>query len=221
MKLLTNTLKILAPYDCLSCGDEGKIICNTCIVDLCDAIPSRCYRCKKLTNEFSTCSNCKRLSRLKNVWVCSNYSGIVEKLLKTMKFKSNREACGVIAEIMSETIPILPGDTIVVPIPTATSRIRQRGFDHTKLISRKLANITELPYSNILARIGQTRQVGSNKQDRQKQLVNALIVSGDVGGKNILLVDDMITTGSTIENAALVLKQSGAKNVYAIAFAQK
>lgn len=126
------------------------------------------------------------------------------------------------AGFMQETLPYLD-DALIVPIPTATIRLRRRGYDHTRLLARQLSRLLGLPYATALARLGQSRQVGTKRTERISQLAGAFYVknAGLIKGAHILLVDDVVTTGATLEEAARTLKRAGAKTVDAAVFAQK
>ena len=106
--------------------------------------------------------------------------------------------------------------------PTATSRVRQRGYDQAKLLARALARQAGLPYLDCLARVGQTHQVGATREQRLRQLQAAFRVRrpNAVRSAYLLLVDDVSTTGATLELAATILKSAGARRVDAIVFAQ-
>ncbi len=220
MKALEKIFDLVAPYECLVCQGEGQVLCEKCAADNIQPIPSRCYRCKKLTSDFAVCPSCRTYSKLNNVWVRSEYVGVTKELVHEMKYKSNRQAAKLIAELLREMLPILQ-DLTVVNIPTATGRVRQRGYDHTKVMANELARLCSLPHQNAMARTGQTRQVGSNRETRLNQLEDSFIVKKQVEGQKILLVDDITTTGATLESAATELRKLGAQKVYAVAFAQK
>ncbi|MCA9324597.1 ComF family protein [Candidatus Saccharibacteria bacterium] len=115
-----------------------------------------------------------------------------------------------------------PEDAVVIHVPTATSRVRQRGFDQASLLARRLARSTPLTHIGALARRGQERQVGSGRKERFEHLLSAFWVQRPelVAGKHIILIDDVITTGATLEAAASVLRKAGAKRVDAVVFAQ-
>lgn len=112
---------------------------------------------------------------------------------------------------------------LIVPIPTATQRIRQRSFDHAKLLSRQLARNLKLETANALRRIGQSRQLGSRRSDRLVQTKDNYVVKDPrrIQGRNILLVDDVVTTGATLQAASQALKSAGAKSVDALVFAKR
>jgi ComF family protein len=111
-------------------------------------------------------------------------------------------------------------DTLVVPVPTATGRVRRRGYDQARLLARDLSRRTGLPRIDCLARSGQTHQVGAGRERRLEQLRQAFRVrrAGAVCGRRILLVDDVVTTGASLESSARALLAAGAGRVEAITF---
>jgi ComF family protein len=111
---------------------------------------------------------------------------------------------------------------LIVPVPTATSRIRQRGYDQAKLLAKAISKQSRLTYLDCLARSGQTHQHGTSRHTRLGQLENAFRVKHprSVQNAHIILVDDVVTTGATLEAAAKVLKQAGGKQIEALAFAR-
>jgi ComF family protein len=113
-------------------------------------------------------------------------------------------------------------DMMLVHVPTAAVRVRQRGYDQAELLTRELSRLTGLPQRYLLARSGSSRQVGASRAERVLHLSDAFRVRRPelVAGKRILLVDDVLTTGATIEAAARTLKKAGAARVDAIVFAQ-
>lgn len=216
-------MAVVAPHICLVCGQEGSLLCNYCRVDALSPVPSRCYRCHVQTEDFSTCPKCRRSSKISNAWVRTQYDSLPKQLIHKLKFERAQETASVIAELMAEALPYIPKHTIVTYVPTATSRRRQRGYDQAELIARELAGRTGLSFQTCLARLGQSRQVGANRRVRQYQLSEAFrpLRGHQFNGAAILIVDDILTTGSTLEAAASALRKAGAKKLYATTFAQK
>lgn len=134
-----------------------------------------------------------------------------------------RAAAEPIANLMDEVLPWLEPEVLVVPVPTATIRRRYRGYDHTELIAQELAKMRGLQQASVLLRVGQTRQVGAKRLERLSQLKESFMPRNPtiIKGAHILLVDDIVTSGGTLESAARVLKKAGARRVDAVAFAQK
>jgi ComF family protein len=109
----------------------------------------------------------------------------------------------------------LPKETIVVPIPTALSHIRQRGYDHSQLIAKEFAKLRGLKIATPLFRAKDFRQVGVDRKIRFEQAQKTMIIKNgsEIKGKHILLVDDVCTTGATLFTAADLIKKAGASSI--------
>ncbi len=222
MNLLDRIISYVAPYNCVACQVEGYLLCSGCEGALRPSFPERCYRCNKLSEQNKTCKNCRRTSKLTHVWVRSEYKGIAKELVHQLKFGRAPSVADLIGTHMANMLQGNHGDTIIMPVPTATTRRRQRGYDQSVLISRRIARITGLPMYQYIIRLGQTRQVGSRKTDRMKQLQDAYRVThlNQIRGKHIIIVDDVLTTGATLESVAKILRGAGASRVDALVFAR-
>ena len=211
----------IAPYDCLGCGTEGQLLCLACTSRLV-SVPERCYRCRKLSPEFLTCLVCCESSHLRRVKVATAYAGSAKDLIWKLKLSGAQAAARIMAHRLAALAESAHPAAIIVPVPTATSRQRQRGYDQAKLLARELARQTRLPYLDCLARSGQAHQHGASRRDRLTQLAAAFRVkrSRAVCGNRIILVDDVITTGATLETAAASLLAAGAATIEAAVFAQ-
>lgn len=219
----------LAPPTCISCGKEGSSICRKCAAGRITPFGERCWRCNRLSTGSITCHSCRHTGSPGRVWIATNYDGVARTVLSSFKFEHQRAAALPIAEMMADTLltsdsgALKNNDYLVVPVTTATARVRERGFDHTGLLAENVAFTLRLNNSNALRRLGQARQLGSKREDRLVQLNGSFAVRNPlkVRGRNILLVDDVVTTGGTMIAAAKALRAAGAKSVDAIIFAKK
>jgi ComF family protein len=164
---------------------------------------------------------CLPYSDLAAVKVVTAYQAIGKDLVWLLKFQGAQAAAREIAKRMAPFVP-RGQKYVIVPIPTATSRVRQRGYDQANLIARELARITGVAYSPVLRRSGQFHQRGSNRDQRTSQLQGAYRVAKpfDVLDRQVILIDDVLTTGSTLEAAANVIKAAGAKRISGLVFAR-
>lgn len=220
MNMLESVISIFAPHTCISCGYEGDVLCKQCWSKL--GLPPRsCYICHKTTQDNSICENCRADNSLDRLWFRSSYSSVPKELIRLLKFNRAKAVSSTLATALTE---IIPNDYIgtIVPVPTASSRRRQRGYDQAVLIAKELARFTSLPYSPLLVRQGQSRQVGTQKADRASQMADAFRVKTTriLDISQVLLVDDVLTTGSTLEAAAKTCKEAGVQKVDAVVFAR-
>jgi ComF family protein len=157
----------------------------------------------------------------RHVWIATEYNGLSKELIHRLKFERAKSASGIIASILDDFLPLLPDDTIVTYIPTTSSRIRLRGYDQSRLIAKQFAYQRSLVFEDLILRAITTRQVGSSRKTRFDQMVNAFEVKNPntVQDQTVLLIDDVLTTGATIESASRILADSGAKRVEVAVFA--
>ena len=222
MDIVDRLLAVVAPHDCIGCGAEGSLLCVACSNSLC-AVTERCYRCRKLSPSSLTCTSCRKTSRLRRVQVATVYAGVAKELVWKLKFTGAQQASQPMVAKMSELIRDgYSPTTLIIPVPTATKRARQRGYDQAELLARGLTNQARLRYYACLARIGHQHQHGAARAQRLKQLASAFRVTRPqlLRGAHVLLIDDVVTTGATLEAAARVLKAAGADQIDAIVFAQ-
>jgi ComF family protein len=117
---------------------------------------------------------------------------------------------------------LIMDNPLLVPVPTASSHVRRRGYDQAKLITRLVAAQTGLHYTDCLIRTGQSRQVGASRRQRLEQLQHAYRTTEHklIKAAHIILIDDVVTTGATLEAAAGALRRAGASRIDAVVFAQ-
>lgn len=220
-QFLDTLLSPIAPHMCVACGTTGSIVCDDCIQLLPDLV-SRCYRCNKITTDFKTCVTCKNTSPLHAVYICTEYETVAKALVQKLKFERTYAAASTIARAMTQQLgSYIPQDVPVTFVPTATNRVRQRGYDQAQIIAKSLAGQLNVGCTPTLTRLGQQRQTSSSRTQRLAQMHDAFTVRAPSKiPKQLLLVDDVMTTGSTLESVARTLKTAGAEKVSAIVFAR-
>jgi ComF family protein len=202
MRLFEQLLGIIAPHECAVCTCEGTLLCIDCAHNLPQAVLERPLR------------------GVVNVWPGVMYAGHAKAVVHAVKFE--RAAAG--AQDMARAIASrLPHDIpwIVTHIPTATVRVRQRGYDQSRLVAQRVARYIGASYVPLLARQSAVRQVGAPRALRLQQMSAAFrpMHALRIQKQHILLIDDVLTTGSTIESAAAALLIAGAAQVSAATFA--
>jgi len=161
------------------------------------------------------------------VWSACSYEGVTRECIHLFKYKSKLDLVNPLSSIMLKFANnYLKTDNfdIIIPVPLHSSRFRERGFNQAELIARKLAKGLNLPaHSNIIKRVKLTQaQAGLTKTQRLANLNNAFKVKNGlpVEDKNVLLIDDVFTTGSTINECAKALLNAGAKSIEALVLAR-
>lgn len=195
----------LAPYDCLVCGLEGDLLCLDCLPEV--------HKPVKIDPPPG----------LQHFWAAAEYDGAVKQLLRAYKFERARDATRTLVILLDQAIPPLSPETLITYIPTATSRVRQRGYDHARILAVALARRRGLKVCTLLGRRGQRRQVGATRILRRQQPAQTYYVLSDprIQNASVLIIDDICTTGGTLQAAAHALMKAAAKQVDAAVVAQK
>lgn len=219
MHLLERIANFIAPDDCLSCGQETGLLCAACLPTL-PMPPGRCFGCDTAVSGVA-CAACLRLAGLGSLQAATHYTGLAKLLVASLKFRGNQAA----ARRMAAAIRLrctLPSDVLLVHMPATTAHVRERGYDQSQLIVRQLSRDLGLPRADLLRRSGHHHQLGSSRVQRQQQLAGSLMVAQPrlLAGKHIFLIDDVLTTGSSLTAATKVLRAAGARSVDACVFAQ-
>jgi ComF family protein len=216
--IVDTMLDWFAPHYCCSCGEIGALLCDSCKHNITQEQYTGCLLCGRPA--LSICSHCNSL--VERTWCGGERSGGLETLINRFKFEYARAAYVPLGDVLLAALPQLPKETIVVPIPTIRSHVRQRGYDHTLLLAGYIARRQGVMLARPLTRRTSTLQRGATRKIRMQQAKEAFAVATPLE-KDIpyLLVDDVVTTGSTLRYAAETLKNAGATVVWAAAVARQ
>ena len=229
-KIAKKLLQLLFPARCPVCDEivipYGEKICLECMGKLKLLTPPWCMKCgKKLKQEGELCEDCKRtvhsFDRGRSLY---EYSSLTLSLYR-MKYGGRQEY----AEYYGEEMGRYLGSFIrqmkpegIVPIPLHRRRLAKRGYNQAALLANALGDYLDIPvYDKLLVRVKNTKPLKlQNSSERQNNLKKAFIIAeNDVKLKTILVVDDIYTTGSTIDEAARVFRENGVENVYFVTLA--
>ena len=208
-------LDLIAPHHCRGCRELGTVLCGCCKKHIIKSnIYNNCPKCKNQLNNFK-CPHCHTLPP---IYTIGAREGLLADLIHDYKYYSIRAIGVKLAELLHEKLPKnLPQNTIIIPLPTSTKHIRERGFDHTLRIAKHLAKLNKnLKISPILIRDKNTVQVGTDKKTRRLQAKDAYIINPKIAidpTATYLLLDDVWTTGASMESAIQKLRTAGAKKI--------
>lgn len=219
---LEHTIAALTPLECRICNAERNMLCLQCMPQLLSTEVSRCYLCNKLTSQHKVCRSCASKSALRRVWWLGEYKELLKELIFQMKYHRKRAFAREFGTHMDSLLPYLPEDTVVVPAPTASKRIRVRGYDQAVILAAQFAHRRGFVFRPVLARSSQADQIGKTRSERFRQMQSSFNLQDPdaIKGANILLLDDVLTTGATLEAAARLFRKSGAKHVDAAVIAR-
>lgn len=228
MPIIDSVLSLIAPHHCLICQKEGSLCCQNCLVYLREKLSEKsCYNCQQKQDlDYGICRNCRSHQSLDGVFWYADYKNqYAANIIKALKFNNVHQAASVIAQSLKRCLPedVLENLDMISAIPTANKRVRQRGWDQAKLISSGFSKQIKKPNKSLLIRTSSFDQIGATKAQRAhaSQSFFKPIRLSLIRNSTIILVDDVLTTGSTLNSAAKTLKSAGAKQVYAITFARQ
>jgi ComF family protein len=154
------------------------------------------------------------------VAVGAYYDGPVKELILGLKFNRRSSGASAAADLALRTLPYAWRVDLVTSVPIAPARYRQRGYNQSELIARRVAAQMRLPYYPLLGRASSTHQLGLDRRSRLEQVRGAFYLERACQGRRVLVVDDVITTGATLSEAAGVLDAAGAERIWAVAVAR-
>lgn len=208
-KVINSILNFFFPQKCIGCGEENSpptgALCRQCLGKI--GFPS--------------------LIKNKNIFSASDYNdGVAKKAIWMLKYRGIKQLAEPLAELLNTrcSTKITGRDWLVIPIPISKKRLKKRGFNQAELIAKEFTKKTQTYcLIDVLYKTRETpAQVSvKNRKERLGNLKGAFAVKNAhlIKDKNIILIDDVSTTGATIREARKVLRESGAKRVIAMVIA--
>lgn len=207
--MLRKLLSWLLPQICVRCQQPGHFLCEHCFegISFCDAMPAP-----------------GKHSALSSITTVSEYSAPISDLIHTCKYQGIK-AIGYYLGQLAYFFVALPSVELITAVPADPIRRRQRGFNQTELIASELARLYHRPFQMVLQKTHHTSsqvQAGS-KEARLQNLKGLFAYCGrdSPAHKSVLLVDDVFTTGATLEECAHVLRAAGYKEIHGLTIAVK
>ena len=211
------------PRRCPMCHDAvpfGKRLCPGCVGKLPYVTGKRCAKCSQPVEEDEElCDGCRErrhvFDRGLGVFI---YEERMKEAVSYMKYRGRREYCGVLGELAGEAasgVPFIERCGVLVPVPIHASRLRERGYNQAELIARAAGRALGKPVEGLLVRKTQTAALKNlHSRERYRELSEALEAACGAPKEPILVVDDIFTSGATVDAAADALKRAGAPEVY-------
>lgn len=229
-------LDLLFPKFCVNCQTEGFYLCPDCfsLIEILDR--QYCSFCEvpPVVPDGKTCYKCRKTRKLDGLFCATSYENqIVKKLIRSFKYepfaKDLAETLSYLIVNHFSALGILEkfnyfSDFIIIPIPSYKKKIKYRGFNPAEEIAKKLASLFRIPVlDDVLIKIKHTPpQAELKKEERMENIKGVFEVKNQsvIWENKILLVDDVFTTGATMEEGARVLKNAGALEVLGVVIAR-
>ena len=226
---MLDLLSLLFPITCFGCGQSGIYLCPLCIQTKIDFHPTqKCAICNRPSPNGQTHSRCFTPYSIDGVFALTHKNLLITKLLKQLKYRRSYHVTQAFTPIISQTPIRFQKFDLIIPIPLHPQRLRERGFNQSELLAQLFSNQLKIPINNQILIRTHTNTPQADIHDREtriKNLKGVFSLSPKIDKKTllsqqILLIDDVSTTGATLYQAALPIKRSGATLVWGLVIAR-
>ncbi|TET68536.1 MAG: ComF family protein [Dehalococcoidia bacterium] len=226
-KLKGTALDLLFPQYCVGCGKEGRLICSSCRQSLPRIAPPICPRCGRPQPSGILCPDCVSWqAKLDGIRSPFRFEGVMRQAIHQLKYRNLRALVVPLAKLLRDyliTNPV-PGE-ILVPVPMHQKRLRERGYNQSNLLARELGKLTDLTVVDdclIRQRHTPPQARTSTVDERRSNIADAFVCRDQrLRNKQVLLIDDVATSGATLDACAAVLKACGAASVWGLVMAKE
>lgn len=224
--MLKFLIDLLFPKICFGCGRNGSYLCSKCFKEQVRVnLQQRCHVCGKECRVGMVHQECSELSYLDGLIYVATYDGIIKKLLFDAKYNLYFAILNDVAKIMAEYLKFynLSSDFEVTAVPLHRVKKRKRGFNQSEVLARGISRHLGKCYRELLIKAVATKsQMGQGRQGRLENLTGSFVLNQKAiySNTNILIVDDVYTTGTTLNECAKVLKSAGFQQIIGFTFAR-
>jgi len=225
-RLGRTALELLFPSRCLGCGKEGSLICPACREKIPIITPPICRCCGAPQTDGELCSACLNHKHdIDSIRSPFRFEGVIRQAIHQFKYNNLRYIAKPLAELLNNYLIVnpIPGE-VLVPVPLHSRRLRERGYNQSQLLARELGKLTGLPVmADCITRqrqaAPQTR--ATSVSQRRSNVANAFTCRVALRDKKVILIDDVATSGATLDACAAVLKSAGAASVWRLTIARE
>ena len=220
-------LDLIFPQKCIGCGKEGLVLCSSCQASLPAIKPPLCPLCGRPQSSGILCPGCVSWrASIDGIRSPFRFEDTVQQAVYQLKYRNLRILAGPLAGLMRDYLSEndIPGD-VLVPVPLHKKRLRERGYNQSVLLAKHLGKLAGLPVvDNCLVRRLHTPPQArtANVEERRNNIEGAFACRDEsLNGRKVLLIDDVSTSGATLDACADVLKEAGAKSVWGLTLARE
>ncbi len=227
VKLKRMALDLLFPQRCVGCGKEESFLCQSCHGELPYIVPPLCPTCGKPQPSGTLCPSCVDWqAKLDGIRSPFRFDGVMRQAIHQLKYRNLRALAAPLAKLLNvylATNPI-PGE-VLVPVPLHRKRLRERGYNQSRLLAKELGKLLKLPVIDdhlIRERFAPPQAKTTTVDERRSNVANAFTCRGHrLKDKQVLLIDDVSTSGATLDACAAALKAGGATSVWGLVLARE
>ena len=223
--VLSGLLDLFYPPRCPGCGRMGSLFCEKCRAQIQFIESPCCRRCGRPLPQSGLCPGCQGvLSHLDGIMAVAVFAEPLRQAIHSLKYENGVALAAPLGAIMTEAWHRLdlPAADLILPVPLHGRRLAERGYNQSALLAGVLGRGVGVPVDeHLLSRHRATiPQVGLSQQQRQQNVENAFACRNGLLDKAVVVVDDVCTTGATLEACAQVLRDAGAMSVWGFTLAR-
>jgi len=226
-KIRGMALDLLFPRWCVGCGKEGDFICPSCLKSLSRVMPPLCPKCGLPQSSATLCAGCVGWqAEIDGIRAPFRFDGVMRQAVHELKYRNLRALAGLLAQLLDDYLVDnpLPGE-VLVPVPLHPKRLRERGYNQSYLLAKELGKLAGLPVVvDYLVRERHTSPQArtSTVGERRGNVADAFACRDRrLEGKPVILIDDVSTSGATLDACARALKGAGAASVWGLVLARE
>jgi ComF family protein len=218
-------LDLLFPTRCVNCRKPGGALCAECFASIRYLRPPFCSRCSHpLPTAKAVCPECRAHPRtITQIRAAAWHEGAMREAIHALKYNRRRDVVVPLANVLAPLVAQFDAPIdFLTSVPLHADRERARGYNQAELLAEQTARAVRSTYVRVLERTRATAdQIGLNAHERRKNVQDAFHAIGNsMAGKNIALIDDVCTTGATLDACAAALFANGARGVYGLTVAR-
>jgi ComF family protein len=220
-------LDFIFPKQCVGCGREGMFLCATCQKTITRILPPLCPKCGRPQPSGVLCPDCVKWSAsIDGIRSPFKFDGVIRKAVHQLKYRNLRALSAQLAGFLYEYTVSYPLPTdVLVPVPLHSKRLKERGYNQSELLARELSKLTGIPLiedSLVRQRYAGPQARTTSVTERQSNVSGAFTCRNRIlKDKAVLLIDDVSTSGTTLDACAGELKKSGAASVWGLVVARE
>jgi ComF family protein len=226
LRVWDRALDLVFPPRCVSCDAFGSFICPRCSADMVPAEGGRCLTCWMPVSPSRPCRSCRSHPlALRGVRSAFVYDAGARDAVLALKFRGLSAIAPLMARSMAQCLNEWnPPVHSLVPVPLSGHRRRLRGYNQSELLAKELSRLTGIPLARqaLVRRRSTPPQVHQTDEDaRRRNVAGAFAPGRPAPNGGVLLIDDVVTTGATLDACARVLLSEGIEAVFALTFARE
>lgn len=217
-------LDVAFPKKCASCGKLDTLFCEKCRAKIIFLKTQNCPFCLKITTRGRVCPSCKSKSALTGVYVVAHFEGPLKEVIHRYKYEFVKAIKDDLADVAWPYLEDFPKNAVLTCVPSSPKRLAWRGYNQAEEIAKILARKTGMRfYPNLLKRTEyKIPQTQLRRKERFENVKNAFKIDKkiDLEGKQVVIFDDLVTSGATLDACAGEIRKMGATRVWGFVLAR-